>query len=75
MSMSSLTRSQLWEVSGRWENAGKELYRLTDRRDNQLCLAPTCEGIAFMLFGLLFVTVKSGRVHDSISLVRVKRFP
>jgi len=43
MSMSSLTRSQLWEVSGRWENAGKELYRLTDRRDNQLCLAPTCE--------------------------------
>ena len=44
LAMSTLTHSRLWQQSGRWDDAGAELYRLTDRRDNQLCLAPTCEG-------------------------------
>ena len=42
--MSTLTHSRLWQQSGRWDDAGPELFRLSDRRDNQLCLAPTCEG-------------------------------
>ena len=42
--MSSLTPSRLWERSGRWQDAGSELFRLKDRRNTELCLAPTCEG-------------------------------
>jgi len=55
MTMSSLTSSHLWERSGRWKDAGAELFRLQDRRENQQCLAPTCEeNITAMMSDLRF---------------------
>jgi prolyl-tRNA synthetase len=36
---------ELWVESGRWEVYGKELLRLRDRNDRELCLAPTHEEV------------------------------
>lgn len=43
VSLSHLQTSSLWKASGRWNIAGKELFRLSDRKDAQLLLAPTHE--------------------------------
>ena len=36
---------ELWEESGRWEVYGKELMRLKDRHERDMCLGPTHEEI------------------------------
>jgi len=36
---------ELWEESGRWEVYGKELMRLKDRHDREMCLGPTAEEV------------------------------
>lgn len=36
---------ELWEESGRWEIYGKELMRLKDRHDRDMCLGPTHEEV------------------------------
>ncbi|MBQ9688125.1 proline--tRNA ligase, partial [bacterium] len=36
---------ELWEESGRWEVYGKELMRLYDRHDREMCLGPTAEEV------------------------------
>jgi len=36
---------ELWEESGRWEHYGRELMRLRDRHDRDMCLGPTHEEI------------------------------
>ena len=36
---------ELWEESGRWEVYGKELMRLRDRHDREMCLGPTHEEV------------------------------
>lgn len=36
---------ELWEESGRWEVYGRELMRLKDRHDRDICLGPTHEEI------------------------------
>jgi prolyl-tRNA synthetase len=36
---------ELWVESGRWEFYGKELLRVRDRNDRELCLAPTHEEV------------------------------
>lgn len=36
---------ELWEESGRWEKYGKELMRLKDRHDRDMCLGPTHEEV------------------------------
>lgn len=36
---------ELWEESGRWEVYGKELMRLTDRHNREMCLGPTHEEV------------------------------
>lgn len=36
---------ELWEESGRWEVYGRELMRLHDRHDREMCLGPTHEEI------------------------------
>ncbi|KAK9897613.1 class II aaRS and biotin synthetase [Cystobasidium minutum MCA 4210] len=38
-----LLQPDLWEKSGRWESSGPELYRLKDRRESDMLLAPTHE--------------------------------
>ena len=41
--LSTLTPKELWQTSGRWDNAGPELLRVTDRKGSEYCLAPTHE--------------------------------
>lgn len=36
---------ELWEESGRWELYGRELMRLKDRHDRDMCLGPTHEEV------------------------------
>ncbi|MGN0014425.1 MAG: proline--tRNA ligase [Candidatus Gastranaerophilaceae bacterium] len=43
--MPFLQPKELWEQSGRWEVYGKELMRLRDRHDKEMCLGPTHEEI------------------------------
>ena len=37
--------AELWQESGRWEEYGPELLRLTDRHDRSFCLGPTHEEV------------------------------
>ena len=37
--------AELWKKSGRWQVYGKELMRMKDRHDNEMCLAPTHEEV------------------------------
>lgn len=41
----ALQPSELWEETGRWQQYGKELVRLTDRHDRHFCLGPTHEEV------------------------------
>lgn len=41
--MPALQPAKLWHESGRWDDYGPELMRLTDRHDNEFCLGPTHE--------------------------------
>ncbi len=43
--MPMVTPAELWEESGRWDQYGKELLRITDRKDNGFCLGPTHEEV------------------------------
>jgi len=36
---------ELWEESGRWDKYGKELLRIRDRNDREMCLGPTHEEV------------------------------
>lgn len=37
--------AELWQESGRWEQYGPELLRITDRHNNAFCLGPTHEEV------------------------------
>ena len=37
--------AELWQESGRWEQYGPELLRITDRHNNGFCLGPTHEEV------------------------------
>ena len=37
--------AELWEESGRWQEYGPELCRITDRHSNSFCLGPTHEEV------------------------------
>jgi len=37
--------AELWEESGRWQQYGPELLRMTDRHDRAFCLGPTHEEV------------------------------
>ena len=41
----SLSRRDLWERTGRWEEYGENMFRLKDRRGADLALAPTHEEV------------------------------
>lgn len=56
LSLSILQPSSLWKKSGRWEQYGKEMMRLKDRKDNFLCIGPTHEE---MITDLISQTVRS----------------
>src|SRR5512145_3076319 len=37
--------AELWQESGRWQQYGKELLRIKDRKDAEFCLGPTHEEV------------------------------
>jgi prolyl-tRNA synthetase len=37
--------AELWQESGRWEQYGKELLRIKDRKESEFCLGPTHEEV------------------------------
>ena len=39
--MSGVQPAELWQESGRWEDYGPELLRLSDRHERGFCLGPT----------------------------------
>lgn len=41
----ALTPKEIWDRSGRWEDFGKEMFRLKDRKDRDYALCPTHEEI------------------------------
>lgn len=41
--MSAIQPKELWEVSGRWDNFGPEMFKLKDRNVREFCLGPTHE--------------------------------
>ncbi|RKY62667.1 MAG: proline--tRNA ligase, partial [Candidatus Latescibacterota bacterium] len=41
----ALSRRDLWEKTGRWEEYGDNMFRLKDRRGADLALAPTHEEV------------------------------
>src|SRR4030067_1576988 len=43
VSMPMVIPSELWKETGRWDEYGKELLRLTDRHGREFCLGPTHE--------------------------------
>ncbi len=43
--MPAIQPVELWEESGRWEQYGPELLRLTDRHDRRFCFGPTHEEV------------------------------
>lgn len=56
--MPSLLPTSLWKQSGRWGNAGSEVFRLLDRKGEQFLLAPTHEEV---VTDLIAHTVRSYR--------------
>jgi len=43
--MPCLLPADLWKESGRWDQYGKELFRIKDRHDRDYCLGPTHEEV------------------------------
>ncbi len=43
--MPAVQPSELWEESGRWQQYGPELLRITDRHNRQFCIGPTHEEV------------------------------
>jgi len=43
--MPSVQPAELWEESGRWEQYGPELLRITDRHSREFCYGPTHEEV------------------------------
>jgi prolyl-tRNA synthetase len=41
----ALSPSDIWVESGRWEEYGDDMFRLKDRKERDMCLAPTHEEI------------------------------
>ncbi|MBU0533552.1 MAG: proline--tRNA ligase [Candidatus Omnitrophica bacterium] len=68
LSLSILQPASLWKKSGRWEQYGKEMMRLQDRKDNFLCIGPTHEE---MITDLISQTVRSYK-QLPITLYQIK---
>ncbi|MGK2907124.1 MAG: proline--tRNA ligase [Desulfuromonadales bacterium] len=43
--MPAVSPADLWVQSGRWQQYGKELLRLKDRKDTEFCIGPTHEEV------------------------------
>jgi prolyl-tRNA synthetase len=45
LQMPMVIPAELWQESGRWDQYGRELLRLADRKDARFCLGPTHEEV------------------------------
>ncbi|MDH3998554.1 MAG: proline--tRNA ligase, partial [Desulfuromonadales bacterium] len=43
--MPAVVPAELWEETGRWQQYGKELLRLKDRKETEFCIGPTHEEV------------------------------
>jgi prolyl-tRNA synthetase len=43
--MPAVVPAELWQESGRWQQYGKELLRLRDRKETEFCIGPTHEEV------------------------------
>jgi len=43
--MPAVVPADLWEETGRWQQYGKELLRIKDRKDTEFCIGPTHEEV------------------------------
>src|SRR6056297_2852014 len=43
--MPAVVPAELWHESGRWQQYGRELLRITDRKGNDFCFGPTHEEV------------------------------
>ncbi len=43
--MPGVIPAELWQESGRWDQYGRELLRIRDRKDAEFCLGPTHEEV------------------------------
>lgn len=50
LAMPCLSQKGIWEMTGRWEQFGSEMYRLMDRKGSHYCLAPTHEEVVTHMF-------------------------
>lgn len=50
--------AELWQKSGRWQVYGKELMRMKDRHENEMCLAPTHEEVITSVVDGIFGSYK-----------------
>ena len=41
--MSAIQPKELWEATGRWDDFGPEMWKLSDRNNREFCLGPTHE--------------------------------
>lgn len=48
--MPTLQPSELWKESGRYDDYGQEMLRLTDRHDREMCYGPTNEELVTDIF-------------------------
>lgn len=61
--MPSLQPSSLWEKSGRWDQMGKELLRVSDRLGRSYALSPTHEEIVTDLLDSMDLSYKNLPAH------------
>jgi len=59
----TLSRKEIWEKTGRWQQAGDLMFRLKDRRGTDLCLTPTHEEI--------FTAIAAGEIRSYRELPQI----
>jgi prolyl-tRNA synthetase len=66
----SLHPADIWEVAGRWQSIGEEMFRLKDRNNREMCLGMTHEEI----FATLAEEIRSYKELPSIWYQISKKF-
>ena len=67
--MPALSYLDLWNLTGRTELMGQELFQLTDRHNKKLCLCPTHEEIVTQLVSHHSKMISSSCIGDEKSLL------
>ena len=71
--MPALCDLSLWDLTGRNELMGSELFRLKDRHEKKLCLCPTHEEIVTNLVSKYSKLLSSYCFNDSLRLYQITR--